>query len=449
MSAKPGGLTKPCLHILLIIAVIVAFPAKTHPVYFGENPGKRRVTDKPNIIMILADDLGYGDLGSYGQTQIKTPSLDQMAAEGIRFTDCYSGSSVCSPARCSLMTGYHLGHAYIRANSPPVALRPEDQIVPEVLKQADYTTAIIGKWALGDAGSTGSPNRKGFDYSFGFLTTHEAHDYYPAYLWRNEEKIDVQKGTYVEDLFRREALEFIVRSRNDPFFLYLPVTIPHGPFDVPTDEPYQNEPWPQDEKNLAAMITRLDSDVGRIVELLKGLGLDENTVIFVSSDNGPPDSGFFNRNGTLSGMKRELYEGGIRVPMIVRWPGTIRPGQVSSQVCAFWDFLPTVADLAGVDIAGSIDGVSILPTLMGKPQPEHPPLYWEFRDRHDKGLLQAVRIGYWKGIRNSKNGDFELYDFLSDIKEENNVASRYPKAVKEIKKIMKEAHENSSLWPDT
>lgn len=441
------NLRKPPRFIPILLAVIVALIPALHP----NQPGKRVngwVRDKPNIIMILADDLGYGDLGSYGQTKIKTPFLDQMAAEGLRFTDCYSGSAVCSPARYSLMTGHHTGHAYIRANDPEVPLRPEDRTVPEALKQAGYSTAVIGKWALGDAGSTGSPNRKGFDYSFGFLTTSEAHDHFPAYVWKNEKKVKVPKGTYAEDLFLKEALDFINRSYDHPFFLYLPVAVPHGPFETPNDEPYHDEPWPQDMKNRAAMITRLDSDVSQIVRLLKELGIDDSTVIFLSSDNGPEASSFFDSIGPLSGVKRDLYEGGIRVPMIVRWPGRIQPGQVSRQVWAFWDFLPTVAEIAGAATTSTIDGISILPTLIGEPQPEHEPLYWEFPLKNDKGLVQAVRIGNWKGILRRPGGQFELYDLLSDIKEEKNVASAFRKTVKQIKAIMKKEHESSSLWPD-
>lgn len=447
MPVTQPSLRKPPTLATIFLAVTAALSAAVHPKHVARLI-KRGIRDKPNIIMILADDLGYGALGSYGQMKIKTPFLDQMAAEGMRFTDCYSGSSVCSPARYSLLTGYHTGHGYIRANNPRVPLGPEDHTAAEALKQAGYTTAVIGKWALGDAASTGSPNRKGFDYSFGFLTTHEAHDYFPAHVWRNGEKLDVPKGTYSEDLFRSEALEFISRSRDNPFFLYLPVTIPHGPHEVPSDEPYQSEPWTQDNKNLAAMITRFDSDVSRIVGRLKELAIDDNTVIFVSSDNGPPTSDFFNSNGPLSGVKRGLYEGGLRVPMIVRWPGRIQPGQVSRQVWAFWDFLPTVAEIAGASLTDPIDGISILPTLIGEQQPEHSPLYWEFRQKNDKGFLQAVRVGKWKGLRNYPNGQFELYDLENDIKEEHNVAQLFRKTVKELKMIMKKSHENSSLWPD-
>lgn len=448
MSWPQLSLRKPGAIIPILLAVIVTLSLVMQPDR-GFKRVSRPVRDKPNIIMILADDLGYGDLGSYGQQKIKTPFLDQMAAEGMRFTDCYAGSAVCTPSRYSLMTGHHMGHAYIRANFPRVPLRPQDYTVGEALKQAGYKTALIGKWALGGADSTGSPNRKGFDYSVGFLSNGEAHDYFPSHVWKNGEKTKVPEGTYSEDLFIDEALSFISHSHENPFFLYLPVTTPHAPFEVPTDEPYRDEPWPQDMKNRAAMITRFDSHVSRIVKLLKKLDIDDRTVIFVSSDHGPPDSVFFDSLGPLSGVKRELYEGGLRIPMIVRWPGTIQPGQVSRQVWAFWDFLPTVAEIAGAPIPNPIDGISILPALSGEPQPEHSPLYWEFRQKNDKGFLQAARVGNWKAVQRLPGGQLELYDLLNDVKETTNVASRFPNTVEEIRAIMKASHESSSLWPDS
>ena len=446
-SFKSQTFTKGNAHPLLSIVVIAALFSGCGPDSSGRKL-KSAGSDKPNIIMVLADDLGYGDLGCYGQTQIKSPELDRMAAEGIRYTDCYAGSSVCTPSRYSLLTGHHLGHGYIRANNPQVPLRPEDSTVAEVLKEAGYTTAVIGKWGLGDSDSTGSPNRQGFDYSFGFIGTRDAHSHYPTHLFRNEARVEIPPGTYSDDLFLAEALDFIGRSGDKPFFLYLPLTLPHGPYEVPSDQPYRGESWPQEAKNYAAMITRLDSDVGRILGRLKELGIDENTVVFVSSDNGAPQSGFFNSNGPLSGVKRGLYEGGVRVPMIVRWPGTIVPGQVSPQAWAFWDLLPTISEIAGAKLPATIDGISVLPGMLGKPQPQHLPLYWEFHEKNDKGVLQAVRMGSWKGIRHLKSGYFELYDLSSDAGEENNVASLHHKTVNEITEIMKAAHTESTLWPD-
>ncbi|HEX30232.1 TPA: N-acetylgalactosamine-6-sulfatase, partial [Candidatus Poribacteria bacterium] len=299
---------------------------------FGKdpNPGDR----KPNIIFILADDLGYGDLGCYGQRLIETPNIDALAAEGIRFTQCYAGSTVCAPSRCALMTGFHTGHARVRGNKL-IPLRPRDVTVAEILKGAGYTTAIIGKWGLGEPGTTGVPNLKGFDEWFGYLNQRRAHNYYPEYLWRNTEKywikgnMNGKKGVYSHDLFTEEALKFIRRNRGNPFFLYLAYTIPHANnelgrktgngMEVPSDEPYSDRSWPQVEKNFAAMVTRMDRDVGRIVSLLKELGIDGETVIFFSSDNGPHREGghdpkFFKSSGPLRGIKRDLYEGGIRVP---------------------------------------------------------------------------------------------------------------------------------------
>jgi len=412
---------------------------------------------KPNIIFILADDLGYGDLGCYGQKQVKTPNLDKLAAEGVRFTQCYAGHTVCAPSRCCLMTGMHTGHARIRANVL-VPLRAEDTIVAEVLKGAGYATGIIGKWGLGEPRTSGIPNEKGFDEWFGYLNQRHAHNYYPEYLWRNREKETIKenlggkKGAYSHDLFTAEAMRFVERHAAEPFFLYLAYTIPHANneltrltkngMEVPSDEPYSDKDWPQPQKNFAAMVTRMDRDIGRLIALLKKLGIDENTVVFFSSDNGPHREGganpnFFNSAGPLRGIKRDLYEGGIRVPMIVRWPGRMRPGAVSDQVWAFWDFLPTAADIAGLEPPGKIDGISMLPALLGKDQEDHDYLYWEFSRRK---FMQAVRMGDWKGIRLDTGAPIELYDLAKDIGEKNNVAAEHPDIVADIARIMKEAH---------
>ena len=428
---------------------------------FGKdpNPGDR----KPNIIFILADDLGYGDLGCYGQRLIETPNIDALAAEGIRFTQCYAGSTVCAPSRCALMTGLHTGHARVRGNKL-IPLRPRDVTIAEILKGAGYTTAIIGKWGLGEPGTTGVPNLKGFDEWFGYLNQRRAHNYYPEYLWRNTEKywikgnMNGKKGVYSHDLFTEEALKFIRRNRGNPFFLYLAYTIPHANnelgrktgngMEVPSDEPYSDRSWPQVEKNFAAMVTRMDRDVGRIVSLLKELGIDGETVIFFSSDNGPHREGghdpkFFKSSGPLRGIKRDLYEGGIRVPMIVRWPGKIKPGSVSDQVWAFWDFLPTAAEIAGVEPPRGIDGISMLPALLGKEQGDHEYLYWEF---YERGFDQAVRMGDWKGVRHLDR-KIELYNLSEDIGERRNIAADHLDIVNEISKIMREAHLDSPNFP--
>jgi arylsulfatase A-like enzyme len=425
--------------------------------------------DRPNIVFILSDDLGYGELGCYGQKMIKTPRIDRMAAEGIRFTDFYAGCTVCAPSRCTLMTGQHTGHCRIRGNEQ-LPLSAEDVTVAKMLRAGGNATGIIGKWGLGEPGSSGIPNRQGFDYWFGYLDQVHAHNYYPDYLWRNEEKVSlpnvVEKGvakkrvTYSHDLFAAEALEFVEKHHDKPFFLYLALTIPHANneaakngMEVPDDKPYSDRDWPQVEKNKAAMISRMDTDVGRLLDKLKALGLDERTIVFFTSDNGPHHEGgvdpaFFRASGPLRGVKRDLYEGGIRVPMIVRWPGRIAAGQVSDVVWAFWDFLPTAAELAGAQPPAGIDGVSIAPALLapaGKTvAPAHEFLYWEF---HEGGFRQAVRMGRWKAVRTKLDRPLELYDLRDDLGETTNVAAKHPEIVATIDAYLKRARTDSPNWP--
>jgi arylsulfatase A-like enzyme len=413
---------------------------------------------RPNIIFILGDDLGYGDLGCYGQKTIKTPNIDNLAAEGVRFTDCYAGSTVCAPSRCALMTGYHTGHCHIRGNAL-VPLRPEDTTVAEILKKAGYATGIFGKWGLGEPDTTGIPNKKGFDVWFGYLNQAHAHNYYPDYLWDNEKKFPLDGKTYSHDLFTARALDFVKRHKSKPFFLYLAYTIPHANnelgnktgngMEVPSLEPYANESWPATEKGRAAMITRMDTDIGKLMALLKKLGLDENTIVFFSSDNGPHKEGgsspdFFDSNGPLRGIKRDLYDGGIRDPMIVRWPGKVAPNTASSQVWAFWDFPPTAAEIAGAQAPAGIDGISMLPAILGKPQKNHECLYWEF---HEGGFKQAIRMGDWKAVRLDPKLPIELYDLKSDIGEQNNVADKHPDVVAKIEAILKTARTDSAEFP--
>ena len=338
---------------------------------------------RPNIVFILADDLGYGDLGCYGQNQIRTPHLDRLASEGVRFTDCYAGSTVCAPSRCALMTGLHSGHGRIRSNAR-VPLLPADVTIAEVLKGAGYATGIVGKWGLGEPETTGIPTRQGFDTWFGYLNQGHAHNYYPDYLWRGEarEPLDnvVQDGvaskrlTYSADLFTREALAFLDAHHKEPFFLYFAATLPHANneagklgMEVPSDAPYTQESWPQPQKNHAAMITYLDAQVGQLLARLDKLAIADNTIVLFTSDNGPHREGgadptFFHSSGPLRGIKRALYEGGIRVPMIVRYPGHIAAGTVNRTPWAFWDVLPTLAELAGAKPPAGIDGISMLPT---------------------------------------------------------------------------------------
>ncbi|MGI6455945.1 MAG: arylsulfatase [bacterium] len=419
--------------------------------------GQEKPSRKPNIIYIMADDLGYGDLGCYGQKRIKTPNIDRMAQEGLRFTDCYAGSTVCAPSRCSLMTGYHMGHARVRGNKLHPLL-PEDVTVAEILKNAGYYTGLIGKWGLGQPDTTGVPNRQGFDFFYGYLNQVRAHNYYPDYLWRNEEREYFNGWKYSHDVFMDESLKFIREHREDPFFLYLALTIPHAfnegreqGMQVPTDKPYSDPDWPQQEKNRAAMITRMDTGIGQLLDLLKELDLDKDTIIFFTSDNGPHSeggskAGFFDSNGPLRGIKRDLYDGGIRVPMIVRWTGKIAPGSESDFVWAFWDFLPTAAEIAGAECPEGIDGFSVLPALLGnmEEQKKHDYLYWEF---YERGYSQAVRKDQWKAVKTGKDQPVELFNIKEDISESNNIADQHPDIVKEMENIMREAHEDHPEYP--
>ena len=426
---------------------------------------------KPNIIFILADDLGYGDVGCYGQKRIKTLNIDRLAAEGMRFTQAYAGSPVCAPSRCVLMTGLHTGHCYIRGNSKQ-NLRPEDVTVPKLLKQAGYATALCGKWGLGHEGSEGVPTRQGFDHFFGYLDQTHAHNYYPTFLLRNEERVKLrnvvpdegkvgqgvasQKIDYSHDLIADDALAFIDRNKDRPFFLYAAFTLPHANneakqdgMEVPDLGEYKDTDWPERQKQHAAMITRMDRDVGRIMERLKRHGIDENTLVIFTSDNGPHREGgnepdFADSNGPLRGIKRAVYEGGIRVPFVARWPGHIEPGTTSDFLTMFQDFLPTAAAIAGVSVPNVIDGQSILPTLRGQSQkpPEH--LYWEF---HEAGFRQGVRMGDWTGVRQGIKEPLELYNLATDIGETKNVAAEHPQIVKKIEAYLAVARTESEHWP--
>ncbi|HVY70592.1 MAG TPA: arylsulfatase, partial [Verrucomicrobiae bacterium] len=409
--------------------------------------------------------LGYGELGCYGQEKIKTPNLDRLAAEGMRFTQFYAGSTVCAPSRATLMTGLHTGHAFIRGNEQ-LPLRPQDLTVAEVLKGAGYKTAIFGKWGLGKEGTTGVPNQKGFDEWLGYLDQVEAHNYYPETLWRNSQRfafpgnMNHQKSDYSHNWFTRAATNFIETYYDKPLFLYLAYTIPHANnelgqvtkngMEVPSDAPYTNEPWPQTEKNKAAMITLMDRDIGRIVEVLQARKLERDTLVIFTSDNGPHKEGganpaFFKSAGPLRGIKRDLYEGGIRVPFIAWWPGHIKPGSVSDSVGAFWDFLPTAAELAKAKPPEQTDGISLVPVLLGEePKQRHDFLYWEF---HENGSKQAVRMGDWKAVRLEPGKPLELYNLKNDASETNNIAASQPAIVARIEGYLKTARTESETWP--
>jgi arylsulfatase A-like enzyme len=421
---------------------------------------------RPNVILVVADDLGRGDLGAYGQRHIRTPNLDRMAREGVRFTDAYAPSPVCAPSRASLMTGLHQGHARVRGNmnrnNERVSLKEEDVTVAEVLKGAGYRTGVVGKWGLGEPGTTGVPGRQGFEYFYGYLNQNHAHSYYPEYLWQNDERVTLRGGTYSHDLLTREALAFVRRAEDGrPFFLYLAYTLPHANneltrktgngLEVPSDAPYTRESWTPQQRNYAAMVTRLDADVGELIRLLKEMDLDRETVVIFTSDNGPQgkdeggyDQTLFDSNGPFRGLKRELYEGGIRVPLIVRWPGRVRAGATSSYPATLCDLLPTAAALAGARGPALTDGVSLLPLLVGGRAPRRESLYWEF---HEGGFAQAVRMGSWKAVRKGLRGAVELYDLRTDAGETRDVSARHPAVVRRAEEVMRREHVESEDWP--
>ena len=431
-------------------------------------------TQKPNIIYILTDDMGYADLGCYGSKRIKTPNIDRLAAEGIRFVNSYAGTSVSAPSRCSLMTGLHTGHCQIRGNKQwepygQLPLETGTVTVASKLKEAGYKTAVIGKWGLGVEGTNGDPNKQGFDYSYGYLCQVLAHNHTPEYLMENGKKIKLRnkvvwmpkdnwskglgsypvvKKDFSQTLFTQKTLKFIDQNQKNPFFIYLSVIIPHDNGEAPKGEtysdipwlfPYEKQPWTKSEKGYAAMITYLDTEVGKIMAKLKAKGLDKNTIVIFTSDNGAdaPDGFFKESNYPLRGKKRDLYEGGIRTPFIVYWKDHIAPGRTSTLQSAFWDFMPTACELAGVSAPENTDGISYLPELLGKPQKKHESLYFEF---HEQGGKQAIIKGDWKCIRLNTNFKekmvTELYNITEDPSETTNLAAKYPEKVAELIQLM-------------
>jgi arylsulfatase A-like enzyme len=443
---------------------------------------------KPNVVYILADDLGYGDLSCYGQEKFETPNLDRLAANGIKFTQHYAGSTVCAPSRSSLLTGETTGHTPVRGN---MEVEPEGQAplpatsftIAEMMKNAGYVTGAYGKWGLGYPGSEGDPNNQGFDQFFGYNCQRMAHRYYPAYLWHNQEKVHLAGNdwkntvTYAQDEIQKAALQFITDNKDTSFFAFIPYVLPHAELISPDDSIYANfkrkfdetpfvgqkgadygpdlEIWkynsqPFPRAAFASMVVRLDAYVGQVIDKLDELGLSENTIVMFASDNGPHQEGgadpvFFNCNGGLRGFKRDLYEGGIRTPFIVDWPNKIKAGTLSDHISAFWDVMPTLADIVGVKVTSSNDGISFLPELLGqKDQKKHDYLYWEF---HEKGGRKAVRLGDWKGVvyhvNNPQKAKMQLYNLSTDPAEKNDVAKDYPDIVKQISEIMKDARTES------
>jgi len=451
-------------------------------IHLGEVEGQ-----KPNIIYILADDLGYGDLSCYGQTNFSTPNIDKLAASGMKFTQHYSGCTVCAPSRSSLMTGQHSGHTFIRGNKE---IQPEGQhpleanaiTMSEVLQNAGYKTGAFGKWGLGFPGSEGDPNNQGFDEFFGYNCQRMGHNYYPYHLWHNQEKVELtgnagkQIGKYGPDVIHKQAIKFLADNKDKPFFMYYPSIIPHaellapekymekyrGKFEpelnyigVDDGENYRLGPYgsqPESHAAFAAMINILDDEVGEIVTKLKELGIYKNTLIIFTSDNGPhmeggADPDYFNSNGILKGYKRDLYEGGIRVPMIAVWDGKIKPATETNHISAFWDVFPTLAEITGTSTPENIDGISFLPTLLGEEQVQHDYLYWEF---HERGGRKALRKGDWKlvnyDVLKPEKTTTELYNLVDDPGEENNVAKEHPELVSELVELINSARTESEIF---
>lgn len=451
---------------------------------------------KPNIIYILADDLGYGDLSCFGQTKFNTPNIDKLAAQGMIFTQHYSGSAVCAPARSSLLTGQHTGHTPIRGNREikgkegQTPLPASSFTIAELMKKQDYQTGAFGKWGLGFVGSEGDPNLQGFDEFYGYNCQRMSHRYYPTHIWHNDKKIILKgndwknKTIYAPDEIQKMTLNFIEKNKSNPFFAYVALLQPHAellvpddkilaqfkgkfeevPFEKPHgylsdygDENFEYQKYcPQETPyaTYAAMATRIDNYVGEIMEKVEELGIAENTIIIFTSDNGPATEGganptFFNSTGGLKGVKRDLYEGGIRSPFVATWKNKIKAGTTSDHISSFYDVMPTLAELSGQEKPPTTDGISFLPTLLGKSkQPQHEYLYWEFPQ---KGGRQAVRMGKWKGViynlNKGKKRNFELYNLATDKFETKNVAKNHPQIVTKIKKIMKDQHQDSELFP--
>ncbi|MDW7693331.1 arylsulfatase [Flammeovirgaceae bacterium SG7u.111] len=473
---------------LLCVVICVSYSCENKVQKEHETDQSNNTLQKPNIIYILADDLGYGDLGVYGQQKLKTPNIDKLASKGMLFSQHYSGSTVCAPSRSTLMTGMHTGHTMIRGNKE---IQPEGQYpipdntftIAEALKKSGYTTGAFGKWGLGYPGSEGDPVKQGFDTFFGYNCQRLGHNYYPRHLWSNTDSLVLTnnqgfgKGTYAPELIHEKTLQFIDDNKDQPFFLYVASIIPHAELAAPEylmekhrgkyppekayegvdDGPtYRNGPYESQTEThaaFAAMVDLLDRQVGEIVKKIEDLGLAENTLIVFTSDNGPHKEGgadpdYFESNGELRGYKRDLYEGGVRVPMIASWPGKIAAGSKTEHISAFWDVFPTFCELTETSTPENLDGISFLPTLLGnqEQQPQHDYLYWEF---HEKGGRQAIRKGNWKAVKYNvfkESSEIELYDLSKDIAEQQNVADQHPEVVKEMAQLIQNSRTPSNVF---
>lgn len=426
--------------------------------------------DKPNIIFILSDDLAQGDVGAYGQKLIQTPNLDRMSREGTRYLQAFCGTTVCAPSRASLMTGLHTGHSPIRANRE---IQPEGQkplpaetfTVAQLLKSQGYATATVGKWGMGMFDTTGSPLKKGVDHFFGYNCQRHAHSYFPTYLYDDDKRIELpgndgnkqimgRGAIYAQDRIAEESLLWIRQHKNSPFFLFYAITLPHGTFQINSQGSYADKPWTDTQKNYAAMVTRLDSDVGRLLDLLVELKLDKNTLVMFSGDNGSsfdPNSEIgklFDQTmgGKLRGFKRSLYEGGLRQAAMAWWPGTVPAGRVTEEPWAFWDFLPTVAELVGISLPEQVktDGHSLVSFLKGGEAPKRDYFYWEL---HEGASLQAARWGNWKAVRNGPSKPIEIYDLANDVSESKDLAAAQPELVATAERLFQSARQEHPDWP--
>lgn len=475
--------SKKILFLIFLGHLLVACTSKS-----GKQQKSEKANDgKPNIIFILVDDLGYGDIGCFGQKKIQTPSIDQLALEGIRFTEAYAGNAVCAPCRSSLMQGLHPGHARVRGNGYKnyrEALREGDYTVAMMLQESGYKTGLFGKWGLGLHNQYGIPNNMGFDEFFGYLNQRHAHCHYPEFLYHNTERIfypengshhlienyrgaqtydengvckplgieDPSKAKYAFDVYSTKSLEFVRANKDNPFFLYLAYTPPHGSYVVPELGAYTTKDWSLSHKVYAAMITRVDNEIGKLMQLLKELNIDKNTLVMFASDNGntngnagegeTPTNEFFNNDSPRSGRKGDILDGAFHVPAVARWPNRIDPGHVSDHVWAMWDFLPSVAEILHVEVPVNTDGISILPTLVGEPekQKKHEFLYWEYKEE------QAMRMGNWYGYKN-KEGRLEVYDLEENPDLDNDLSSIHPDIARKIDETMKRSHTPSDVWP--
>lgn len=477
-------------HLNLVrFVIILAFLA----VNCKEKQKAKRVptktnSDKPNIVFIYVDDMGYGDLGCYGQKAFETPKIDKLVAEGMLFTQHYAGNTVCAPSRAALLTGKHTGHTSVRSNSPEEQLLKDDEMtIAKLLKGKGYKSAAIGKWGVGNDPKPDDPLRNGFDHFYGYINMWHAHNFYPEFMYRDGKKeklagnrtdwsydynknmkegagVAKVKETYSLDVLEAEALNFIVKNRGNSFFLYYALNMPHanneaGYFtgngmEVPSYGQFADKNWPDPEKGFAESVTLIDKTVGKIEAKLQELGIADNSIIVFASDNGPHNEGahdadFFDSNGIYRGYKRDLYEGGIRVPLIIKWPGTVKQGRVADNPVATWDFLPTFAEILTVDIPNQMDGVSFLPTLLGQPdkQGSHAYLYWEF---YELGGRQAIREGDWKLIKLNVRDQLvpvvqELYNIVEDPSESYNMINQYPEKASKLDSVMVTAHEKSNL----